>query len=76
VSNSQKEKEDQIQKLLNDGHTSRYITKNARCSPNEVSRIRKEKAGEELDKMKTLPITTQAFKLFLENKILVEVASF
>ena len=71
--NSKKEKEDLIRKLLN-GHTSRYITKNARCSPNVVSRIKKEKAGEELDKKKTLPITTQAFKLFLENKTLVEVA--
>ena len=72
--NSHKEKEDLIRKLLNEGLPSRDIARNARCSLNVVSRIRKEMASEELDKKKTSPITTQAFKLFLENKTLVEVA--
>jgi hypothetical protein len=74
VIKSQKEKEDSIRKLLNERHLSRYITKNARCSPNVVSRIRKEMACEQLDKKKTLPISAQAFKLFLEKKTLVQVA--
>jgi hypothetical protein len=74
VIKSQKEKEDTIRKLLNERHPSRYITKNARCSPNVVSRIRKEMACEQLDKKKTLPISAQAFKLFLEKKTLVQVA--
>ena len=69
-----KEKEVLIRKLLKEGRPSRDIAKIVHCSLNVVSRIRKEMAGEELDKKKTLPIATQAFKLFLENKTLVEVA--
>ena len=41
-----KEKEDLIRKLLNEGHPSRDIARNAHCSLNVVSRIRKEMTGE------------------------------
>lgn len=68
---TKKEKEDLIVKLSNEGRTYREITNIARCSPNEIIRIRKKMDGENTDtspEMKSKSICAQVFDL-LEKEI-------
>ena len=68
---SKKEKHELIVKLLNEGYTTREICKEARCSPNEITPIRKTMFGENTDTgidMKGKSICAQVFDL-LEKKI-------
>ena len=46
---SKKEKYDTIVKLLKEGYTNREICKSIRCSPNEITPIRKAINGEDTD---------------------------
>jgi hypothetical protein len=65
-----KEKYDLIVKLLKDGYTNRDICKITRCSPNEITPIRKTINGENTDKntdMNGKSICAQIFDL-LEKK--------
>ena len=68
---SKKEKYDLIVKLLKEGRTNREICKIARCSPNEITPIRKTINGENTDTgidMKDKSICAQVFDL-LEKEI-------
>ena len=63
---SEKEKYDLIVKLLKEGHTNRAICKIVRCSPNEITPIRKTINGENTDTgidMKGKSICAQVFDL-------------
>ncbi len=65
-----KEKYDLIVKLLKEGYTNREICKIARCSPNEITPIRKTIFGENTETdtdMKGKSICAQVFDL-LEKK--------
>ena len=71
-----KEKEDLIRKLLNEGRPSRDIARNAHCSLNVVSRIRKEMTGEtiktDLD-MKRKSICSRVFALLQKGISLPQI---
>ncbi len=63
---SKKEKCDLIVKLLKEGRTNREICKIVRCSPNEITPIRKKVNGEDTDTdidMKGKSICAQVFDL-------------
>ncbi len=74
------DKEALVIDLLNKGHTTREIAKQARVSFTDIKKIRMKATGEvsekqqEDQKRKPLSIPSQAFKLFLEGKSIVQVA--
>ena len=57
-----KEKEDLIQKLLNEGHTYREITKIVRCSSNEITRTRRKITRENTEDSVDIKISQCALK--------------
>ncbi|ALI35426.1 hypothetical protein NMY3_01221 [Candidatus Nitrosocosmicus oleophilus] len=68
---TQKDKEDQILNLLEEGYTNRQICKIEHCSPNKVSSVNKKRTGKinELDtQIKNKSICSQVFDL-LEKKV-------
>jgi transcriptional regulator with XRE-family HTH domain len=74
---SSKEKESLVIDLLNKNYTLREIAKMVHVSFSFIAKIRKKLAGEEYDEepsSRALSIDSQAFKLFLDKKKLVEVA--
>jgi hypothetical protein len=75
---SQKEKEDLVRKLLEEQYSLREIAKRVHMSFSDITKIKRKITGEDVKEKvndeKPLSITSQAFKLFLENKKLVEVA--
>ena len=65
--------------LLNIGHMTMEIAKIARVSFSHIKKTRMKLTGEvdeekDSPKNKTLSLSSKAFKLFLENKSLVDVA--
>ena len=73
---SKKEKNDIILKLLKEGHTNREICKIARCSPNEITPIRKIITGEDADidiDMKGKSICAQVFDLLEKGTSLSQI---
>ncbi len=73
---SKKEKYDLIVKLLKEGHTTREICKIARCSPNEITPIRKKVNGEDTDTaidMKGKSICAQVFDLLEKETPLTQI---
>ena len=70
------EKYDQIVKLLKEGPTNREIRKIARCSPNEITPIRKTINGENTDTstdMKGKSICAQVFDLLEKETSLSQI---
>jgi len=70
------EKYDQIVKLLKEGRTNREICKIARCSPNEITPIRKTINGENTDTstdMKGKSICAQVFDLLEKGVPLAQI---
>lgn len=79
---STKEKEDLVIDLLKKGYNVRTIAKSAHASFTDIGKIRKKITGEVMEEedkeektAKPLSITSQSFKLFLEGKSLVDVAT-
>ncbi len=76
----EKEKEALVIDLLNKDHTAREIAKTAHVSFSYIKEIRQKLTGEVNEeqqcdqKKKPLSIPSQAFKLFLEGKSIVQVA--
>ncbi|HYF99746.1 MAG TPA: hypothetical protein VD815_06625 [Candidatus Saccharimonadales bacterium] len=73
---SKKEKEALIIKLLLEGRTNREICKIARCSPNEITPIRKRITGEDADidiDMKGKSICAQLFDLLEKGTALSQI---
>ncbi|WP_148687580.1 hypothetical protein [Candidatus Nitrosocosmicus hydrocola] len=71
-----KEKYDLIVKLLKEGYTNREICKNAKCSPNEITPIRKTVFGENTDtgtEMKGKSICAQVFDLLEKGYSLAQI---
>ena len=71
---NEKEKEALVIELLNKGLTTREIAKQAHVSFTEIKKIRNKITGEVNEDNKQLSLSSQAFKLFLGGKSLVEVA--
>ncbi len=77
---STKEKENLVTDLLNKGHTAREIAKLAHVSFTYIKEIKLKIPGDvkenqsDVEKNKPLSSVSQAFKLFLEGKSIVEVA--
>jgi hypothetical protein len=75
---NKKEKEDMVIKLLYEDLTFKEIAKRSHMSFSDISKIKRKITGDDVEEKindeKPLSITSQAFKLFLENKKLVEVA--
>jgi uncharacterized protein YjcR len=68
---SKKEKHDLIVKLLIEGCTNKEVAEKARCSPNQITSIRKTLNGENKDTgvdIKSKSVCAQVFNL-LEKKI-------
>ena len=73
---SKKEKYDMIVKLLKEGYTNREICKSVRCSPNEITPIRKAINGEDTDTaidMKGKSICAQVFDLLEKGTPLTQI---
>jgi hypothetical protein len=73
---SEKEKYDLIVKLLKEGRTNREICKIVRCSPNEITTIRKIINGENTDTgidMKGKSICAQVFDLLEKDTSLSQI---
>ena len=71
---SKKEKYDLIVKLLKEDRTNREICQIVRCSPNEITPIRKTINGENTDTgidMKGKSICAQVFDLFRKRDLTV-----
>ncbi len=70
------DKEVLVVDLLNQGHTARQIAKQAHLSFTDITKIKRKATGECLreNKEKAKSMASQSFKMFLENKSLVEVA--
>ncbi len=62
--------------LLNKGHTTREIAKQARVSFTDIKKITRKLTGECVvdNKEKAKSVASQSFRMFLENKSLVDVA--
>ncbi len=62
--------------MLNRGHTARQIAKQAHISFTDITKIKRKVTGEYVkdNKEKTKSIASQCFRMFLENKSLVDVA--
>jgi AraC-like DNA-binding protein len=77
---TQKEKEDLVIKLLEEQYSLREIAKRVHMSFSDISKIKRKVTGETIVEKETaekpISITSQSFKLFLENKTLVDVAIF
>ena len=78
---SAKDKENLVIDLLKKGHTTREIAKIAHVSFSYIKKIRQKLTGEVNEeqqqgdqKKKPLSVSSQAFKLFVEGKSLVQVA--
>jgi hypothetical protein len=75
---SEKDKEKLVVDLLNKGHTAREIAKQAHLSFTDIKKIQMKITGDvdggDKEKKKPLSIPSQAFKLFLEGKSIVQVA--
>lgn len=70
------EKQDVIRKLLSEGRPNREITKIARCSPNEITPIRRKIMGENTEdsiNMKNKSVCSQALDLFQKGVPLIQV---
>ncbi|MDP9016223.1 MAG: Trp family transcriptional regulator [Thermoproteota archaeon] len=70
------DKEALVIDLLNKGHTAREIAKLAHVSFTDITRIKRKVTGEcvEDDIEKAKSMASQSFRMFLENKSLVDVA--
>jgi DNA-binding CsgD family transcriptional regulator len=73
---NEKEKEALVIELLKKGLTSREIAKHAHVSFTYIKMVRAKITGQVKEDNKPLSISSQAFKLFLAGKSLVEVAIF
>src|SRR5678816_1332733 len=76
---TRKEKEDLVIELANKGKSTRYIAQVAHVSLKDIGTIIRRYTGEEKaataeSQEKTLSLTSKAFKLFKDNKSLVDVA--
>jgi hypothetical protein len=75
---NEKDKEARVSDLLKKGHTTREIAKLARVSFSYIKTVRRKLTGEEneeeVQKKKPMSISSQAFKLFLKGKSVVQVA--
>lgn len=76
---TRKEKEDLVIELANKGKSTRYIAQVAHVSLKDIGTIIRRYTGEENvapteSQNKTLSLTSKAFKLFKDNKSLVDVA--
>ncbi len=75
---SSDEKEYLVIDLLNKNYTIREIAKSAHVSFSYIGNMRKKLAGKVINEneegAKSLSVQSQAFRLFLENKLLVDVA--
>ena len=73
---SKKEKERLVIKLAEQGKSTRYIARVVHISLKDIGTILKRHTGEEteVETEKHLSINSRAFKLFKENKNLVDVA--
>ena len=75
---NEKDKETLVTDLLNKGLTARDIAREAHVSFTDIKRIRAKLTGDSDDtqyrKKESPSIPSQAFKLFLEGKSLVDVA--
>src|SRR5215203_1386003 len=75
---NEKDKESVVTDLLNRGHTAREVAKAAHVSFSDIRRIRTKMTGDSPkdndERKKSLSISSQAFKLFLEGKSLVNAA--
>ncbi len=73
---SKEEKNDLIVKLLNEGRTNREICKIARCSPNDITGIRRSMNSEDTDTlidMKGKSICAQVFDLLEKGTSLSQI---
>ncbi len=73
---SKKEKEKLVIKLAEDGKSYRQIAEAVHISLKDIGTIKRRYIGEEesIEKNDSLSINSKAFKLFKENKNLVDVA--
>jgi len=76
---TRKEKEDLVIELANQGKSTRYIAQVVHISLKDIGTIIRRYTGEEdvaptESQDKTLSLTSKAFKLFKDNKSLVDVA--
>jgi hypothetical protein len=76
VTTSPNDKENLIRKLLEEGHTYRYITKFVHCSPNDIAPISRKIAGENTEAntdMKSKSQCSQALYLLQKGVPLIDV---
>ena len=76
MTTSPNDKENLIRKLLEEGHTNRYITKIVHCSPNGIAPIRRKIAGENTEvntDMKSKSQCSQALYLLQKGVPLIDV---
>ncbi len=73
---SKKEKEMLVIKLAEEGKSTRQIAEAVHISLKDIGTIKRRYTGEEesIEKNNSLSINSKAFKLFKENKNLVDVA--
>ncbi len=74
----QKDKEERIWKLLEEGYTYREICKIEHCSPNEVSRLHKKKTSESTEpdiQIKNKSICSQVFECLLKKIPLPQIVT-
>ncbi len=69
---NEQDKEVLVIDLLDQGHTARQIAKQAHVSFTDITKIKRKATGDNKEKAKST--VSQSFKMFLENKSLVEVA--
>ena len=73
---NEQDKEALVIDLLNKGHTARQIAKQAHVSFTDITKIKRkvtgEYVGDNIEKSKSM--ASQSFRMFLENKSLVDVA--
>jgi hypothetical protein len=73
---NEQDKEALVLDLLNKRYTARQIAKQAHISFTDIARIKRKATGElmEDNKEKIKSMASQSFRMFLENKSLVDVA--
>jgi transcriptional regulator len=72
-----KEKDELIIKLLNEGLSFKDIAKRVHVSLSDISKIKRKITGEEIEKeRRPLSIHSQALQLFKEGNSLIDVAIF